>query len=403
MSVVGERVTLESTELTHCLQHLQSTHATGCLDIRSANGTRWRLHVFMGRMIWATGGSHPEQRWFRLVAQHLSHLDPTQLKQITRQAIGPSSYSVLLDLLKQQQLQRETAMTMVREVVEEVLFDLLYEEALFSLPGSRIPLDYSLDPEDRLENPISLLRTEDVCEKVTELLKRWHHCGLAGYSPNTAPVIQYPTLLQQQVSPEIFKLLSSYVNGKHSLRNLSLLMQQDLLDLAQLLHPLVTAKFIRLDYEQEQTSLANAPAPSEQPSRVAASPPAPKPSDPARVPMIACIDDSPIICQQLEHELTRAGFQFLGIQEPTKALPLMLRTVPDLIFLDLVMPITNGYELCAQIRRTRKLKDIPVVILTANTGLIFQARARMVGSTDYLTKPIQMDEINKILQRYIPL
>jgi CheY-like chemotaxis protein len=85
-----------------------------------------------------------------------------------------------------------------------------------------------------------------------------------------------------------------------------------------------------------------------------------------------------------------------------KALPILLEHKPDLIFLDLVMPIANGYEICAQIRRVSAFKDTPVIILTSNDGIVDRVRAKMVGSSGFLAKPIEPDKVLATLQRYLP-
>ena len=81
-------------------------------------------------------------------------------------------------------------------------------------------------------------------------------------------------------------------------------------------------------------------------------------------PIIACIDDSISVYKSLEKILTAHGYRSFGVQDPLKIIPSLIRNKPDLIFLDLVMPITNGYEVCEQIRKTPSLKHIPVIILT---------------------------------------
>ncbi|GBF84179.1 PatA protein [Aphanothece sacrum FPU3] len=55
-------------------------------------------------------------------------------------------------------------------------------------------------------------------------------------------------------------------------------------------------------------------------------------------PLIACIDDSPLMCQTLEKILMGANYQFLGINDPLRAIAILLARKPALIFLDLVMP-----------------------------------------------------------------
>ena len=59
---------------------------------------------------------------------------------------------------------------------------------------------------------------------------------------------------------------------------------------------------------------------------------------------------------------------------------------------DLVMPIANGYEVCSQIRRISSLKEIPVIIVTSNDGIADRVRARLVGASGFLGKPIDPDK-----------
>jgi len=104
----------------------------------------------------------------------------------------------------------------------------------------------------------------------------------------------------------------------------------------------------------------------------------------------------------MSHILTQAGYGFLNIQDPVKALPLLLEHKPNLIFLDLVMPIANGYEICSQIRRISAFKDTPVIILTSNDGIVDRVRAKLVGSSGFLAKPINSEKVLTTLQRYLP-
>ncbi|NJK63762.1 MAG: response regulator, partial [Synechococcaceae cyanobacterium SM2_3_1] len=70
--------------------------------------------------------------------------------------------------------------------------------------------------------------------------------------------------------------------------------------------------------------------------------------------------------------------------------------------LDLMMPVVNGYEICAQIRRVSGLKSVPVVILTSNDGVVDRVRAKMVDSTDFLAKPVDPKKLLETMQRHLP-
>lgn len=116
-------------------------------------------------------------------------------------------------------------------------------------------------------------------------------------------------------------------------------------------------------------------------------------------PLIACIDDSPLICQTMEKIITEAGYQFVAVQDPLRAIATLLSRKPDLIFLDLVMPNLNGYEICARLRKISALCDTPIVILSGN--IIDRVRAKVVGSSDYLDKPVKSETVLTVISKHL--
>jgi two-component system, chemotaxis family, response regulator PixG len=113
------------------------------------------------------------------------------------------------------------------------------------------------------------------------------------------------------------------------------------------------------------------------------------------------VDDSPQMCQQMESILTKAGYRVLTITDDMKAIPLLLEQKPDLLFLDLVMPVVNGYEVCAQLRRVSAFQKIPIVILTGNDGMIDRMRAKMVKASGFLNKPVTSRRVVAAIQKYL--
>ena len=97
----------------------------------------------------------------------------------------------------------------------------------------------------------------------------------------------------------------------------------------------------------------------------------------------------------------KLGCQYTSIPEPIHALPMLLEIKPDFIFLDLVMPIANGYEVCAQIRRISSFKSTPIVIVTSNDGIGDRVRARFVGASGFLGKPISQQKVSKVLKKFL--
>ncbi|NJK28148.1 MAG: response regulator [Coleofasciculaceae cyanobacterium SM2_3_26] len=119
------------------------------------------------------------------------------------------------------------------------------------------------------------------------------------------------------------------------------------------------------------------------------------------MPLVACVDDSPQIHQQMQHTLEENLCRCLSIRDALRALPLLLEAKPDIIFLDVVMPVVNGYELCAQIRRSSALQDVPVVFLTSQDGIVDRLRAKLVGASGFLAKPVRGDRVSEVLVQHL--
>ncbi len=118
--------------------------------------------------------------------------------------------------------------------------------------------------------------------------------------------------------------------------------------------------------------------------------------------LIVCIDDSKTVQKQVQMTLEAGGYRVLSITDPTIALKKLSKYEPAVIFLDINMPDLNGYDLCSLLRKSQKFKDIPIVMLTGRDGMIDRVRAKIVGATDYLTKPcdpIKLINLTKTLEQ----
>lgn len=117
---------------------------------------------------------------------------------------------------------------------------------------------------------------------------------------------------------------------------------------------------------------------------------------------VVYIDDSPLDSQTMAEIVGRAGYGYENIPEPLEAIPRLLEIRPKLIFLDLVMPFTNGYEICAQIRRTSTFRKTPIIIVTNNDGIIDRVRAKFVRASGFFSKPVQEKRVLKVLKKHLP-
>ncbi|MEO1673713.1 MAG: response regulator, partial [Cyanobacteria bacterium J06631_2] len=109
--------------------------------------------------------------------------------------------------------------------------------------------------------------------------------------------------------------------------------------------------------------------------------------------LVVCIDDSKTVQKQVRMTLEAGGYRVLSILDPTLALKKLSQHQPAVIFMDINMPNLNGYDLCSLLRKSQRFKSIPIVMLTGRDGMIDRVRAKIVGATDYLTKPCDPNKL----------
>ena len=102
---------------------------------------------------------------------------------------------------------------------------------------------------------------------------------------------------------------------------------------------------------------------------------------------ILVVDDEPLNREMLLRRLARMGFATTGAQNGQAALEIMAREPFDLVLLDIMMPVMDGYETLDRLKADRKLKHIPVVMLTALDEVASTVRCIEAGAEDYVPKP----------------
>ena len=109
--------------------------------------------------------------------------------------------------------------------------------------------------------------------------------------------------------------------------------------------------------------------------------------------VIAALDDEADILELLKVNLQKAGYRFEGFQEADDLFRYLGRETPSLVLLDLMLPETDGLEICRQIRRSERLAGIPVIMLTAKGDESDKVVGLELGADDYVTKPFSVKEL----------
>jgi DNA-binding response OmpR family regulator len=104
---------------------------------------------------------------------------------------------------------------------------------------------------------------------------------------------------------------------------------------------------------------------------------------------ILVVDDESAILQTLRFNLERSGYEVVTAGDGRSAVSLALREQPDLIVLDIMLPLLDGVEACREIRKS---SDVPIMMLTAKDQEIDKVLALELGADDYMTKPFSLHE-----------
>ncbi|MCB1875128.1 MAG: response regulator [Chromatiales bacterium] len=111
------------------------------------------------------------------------------------------------------------------------------------------------------------------------------------------------------------------------------------------------------------------------------------------------VDDSAAIRKQLELELRDAEIGVEFAESGEMALEMTAGKYYDLIFLDIVMPGIDGYEVCQRLRKRKEMKRTPIIMLSGKTSPLDEVQGIIAGASTYVTKPIQRDQFQQTLKR----
>lgn len=111
------------------------------------------------------------------------------------------------------------------------------------------------------------------------------------------------------------------------------------------------------------------------------------------------VDDSPFMLQNLKllvyYELK---LPLIQTTDPDEGIKLAVKNQPDLILLDAIMPKKDGFEVCAEIKKNPKTKNIPVIMLTSADDMKSVEKAFRMGAQGYIIKPITIEKLAKKLE-----
>jgi twitching motility two-component system response regulator PilG len=346
------------------LHKLMAEGRSGRLILTDPNDTsiQWCVYFGGGQIHFAGSLVGMRERMVYLLAQTMPGLETSI------DLNGASDYQTIIQHWQVQRLPLHWVRQILGDLTQEALMQFTAVPQGYLKYESSIGLDPLL-----LSVPF-----RQIILPIRDAITQWTQLRAELASP-----LQRPYLLNEEQCHQLlwtddqlrenFQTLTHLMNDRLTLYEIAHRLSRDVLELAIILKPLIEFGGVGVE-----------------PYQVIEVP---------QLPVVACVDDSPTIQQFVKLSLESSGYEVLSCLDPSQAIANLLHHKPIMIFMDIEMPGIDGYELCRSARQFEDLRQIPIVMLTGREGIIDRVRARMAGSTAYLTKPFNPQEMLNLVQK----
>ena len=108
---------------------------------------------------------------------------------------------------------------------------------------------------------------------------------------------------------------------------------------------------------------------------------------------ILVVDDEESLAQFVCRALRQQGYKTVCAYDGDNALSLVYEEMPDLVILDLMLPLMDGWEICRRVKSDEETRHIPILMLTARSSAEDVVQGLDLGADDYMRKPFPLDEL----------
>ena len=371
---------------------------SGCIEIEEPNDASisWNVYLLQGKIQYVSSALGQQERIDYLWQRYKLGSHPPQFDQNET-----SEYIQLCESFSNKQLSEVNIKRLLYKFCQEGLANLL------SIDKTNI----QLVPARRIKKSIISFSLDKLREKLEERIEMNKH--IRGYIANPFSRLYlnrenalkfYQVWKPKYASPELESIaknhkLSTFVSlfvAKNTLYQIATKTNSDLYFISKHLKHSISEKLISIlpfkELTPEEIRFKNQSNENKQAQQNPNSASVATKNRNSST-LIVCIDDSKTVQRQVKMTLEAGGYQVMSILDPTTALKQLSQRKPTVIFMDINMPNLNGYDLCSLLRKSQRFKDIPIVMLTGRDGMIDRVRAKIVGATDYLTKPCDPNKL----------
>ena len=395
-------------------QSLKEHRFSGRLHFSSANQLEWVFFLYLGRIIYATGGRHPVRRWRRNLVSYLPQIAlklQEELDALATTSFNQSEITWDYDLIclwvQQQKVSREQANNAIRAIVKEILFDITQNKTITY---------YLKAQKEFIASQLTMVDSEQQVIETWKIWQQWQGAGLELIEPDFAPKITQPEKLQAKTSEKNYRALMKMLDGKRPLRDIAIKKQTDILTLISSIRHYLKLGLVELvgvpdidvpillrekstphQIEDSTANVSSLMSSEEEDNNVLENSAALENNSRK---LIACINSNPLISQIMKKVINSAGYDFLGESEALIAFSTLVRRKPDIIFIDLEVSGLTAYELCSQLRQLSCFTETPILLFSRNTGLLDRMKAKVAGFSEIFHKSMESQSILEVIHKY---
>ncbi|WP_066375918.1 response regulator [Anabaena sp. CA = ATCC 33047] len=336
----------------------------------------WFIFFLNGQIIYCQEGHNKLSRIDEYLRQYRGEisLEPQQMNALGEH--NSSEYGYIWMLLEKNMLNPTKASHLIYRLVCETLFDLL------SLQQGR----FIFHQDTALAPQLTTWEISALICKISQQLQEWKQLSPYIQSPEQLLILADTVHLYSSLPATTVNKLKHWADGKTTLRQLSRYLDRDILTVAKTIYPYVQQGWLKLTYPPTtHPQIANPAVTGQNRQQV----------------KILCIDDTQTICDTVKSILQAQGYQTIALTNPLEALSQIFQFQPHLVLCNIAMPELDGYEICAMLRQSQAFRHIPMIMLTSKDKFIDRVRAKMVGATDLLTKPLREAELLMLVEKYL--
>ncbi len=349
------------------LHSLVAKEATGKLIIQNPfdEFVYWQVYLGDGRIHLANSANGCAERINYLIGSTLRQRGiqvPTKIKD---------DYLYLSELWKKDVFSFQQTRSILTQATQEALVQVL------SLPKT----SYRFSQEKELSELFLNLDLEKTTIPIKHKIRYWWQLRSYINSPFQRPLVEnWDTLRRALAQNNLhgqhwFKRLHSCLENLNCLYEIASQLEISTLDLALMLQPLIkTGEIKMLSYQEIQTD-----------DRLA----------------VAYVDQRDAHQRMMSYSLDKGGFRPSILDDPFRALTVLLNSPPDLIIINTDLSDMNGYQLCSFCRKSNQLKNVPILLLGKGNNLVTSIRTKLCQASGYLSEPFLpqelLDKVNELL------